>query len=94
VVARLGGDEFVVLVQHDVQAGEPGAAAGAAAVRLQEAVARHNATSQRPFQLSISLGFSAYDPAAPQGIEVMLDAADQQMYVQKREKRLVRAWAP
>jgi diguanylate cyclase (GGDEF)-like protein len=88
VVARLGGDEFAVLVLSD-----PSADGGveAATARLNEAVTRHNATADRPFELSISLGFSRYDPAAPRGIESLLDAADQQMYVQKRAKRLSRA---
>jgi diguanylate cyclase (GGDEF)-like protein len=91
VVARLGGDEFVVLVQDDGHAREPGAGVRASAARLQDAVARHNATGERPYQLSLSLGFSAFDPAAPQSIESLLEAADQQMYLQKRGKRFASA---
>jgi len=90
VVARLGGDEFAVLVLHDppVQAGER--AVEAAVGRLREALARHNAEEERPYDLSLSLGFSGFDPAAPQDIEALLESADQQMYVQKRAKRLAR----
>ncbi|HEX2077994.1 MAG TPA: two-component regulator propeller domain-containing protein [Longimicrobium sp.] len=92
VVARLGGDEFAVLVRNDpAHGGDPGAAVEAATARLREAVARHNATAGRPYELSLSLGFSGYDPAAPQPIESLLDAADQQMYAHKRAKRLARA---
>jgi diguanylate cyclase (GGDEF)-like protein len=88
VVARLGGDEFVVLVP-DGGAADGSVEAGAA--RLQAALARHNATGERPFQLSLSLGFARFDPAAPRSVEALLEAADQQMYVQKRGKRLASA---
>ena len=67
------------------------AAAQAGAARLLEAVARHNATEDRPFQLSLSLGFTAFDPAAPQTLEALLEDADQQMYIHKRGKRLTSA---
>jgi diguanylate cyclase (GGDEF)-like protein len=91
VVARLGGDEFAMLVRHDpVHAGDPAAGVAAASARLREAVARHNAAAGRPYELSLSLGFSGYDPAAPQPIESLLDAADRQMYAHKRGKRLAR----
>ncbi|HEX8242992.1 MAG TPA: two-component regulator propeller domain-containing protein [Longimicrobium sp.] len=89
VVARLGGDEFAVLVRHDALPGGD-AAVAAASARLREAVALHNATAERPYELSLSLGFSGYDPAAPRTIESLLDDADQQMYAHKRGKRLAR----
>jgi diguanylate cyclase (GGDEF)-like protein len=92
VVARLGGDEFAVLVRNDpTYGGDAATAVEVAAARLRDAVARHNAAAERPYELSLSLGFSAYDPAAPQPIESLLDAADQQMYAHKRAKRLARA---
>ena len=53
-------------------------------------MARHNATAERPYELSLSLGFSGYDPADPRPIESLLDAADQQMYAHERGKRLAR----
>jgi diguanylate cyclase (GGDEF)-like protein len=89
VVARLGGDEFAVLVLSEREGGA-GEAIETAAARLMEAVARHNATEERPYTLSLSLGFSGYDPAAPHSIESLLEAADQQMYLQKREKKAAR----
>jgi diguanylate cyclase (GGDEF)-like protein len=93
VVARLGGDEFVVLAPHDAgaAAGEEGAATAAAVAALLEAVARHNDRAERPFPISMSVGFSRYDPAAPRDIESLLEAADQQMYLQKNRKNLARA---
>jgi diguanylate cyclase (GGDEF)-like protein len=88
VVARLGGDEFVVLVPDG---GTADGSVEAGAARLQAALARHNATGGRPFQLALSLGFARFDPAAPRSVEALLEAADQQMYVQKRGKRLASA---
>jgi diguanylate cyclase (GGDEF)-like protein len=90
VVARLGGDEFAVLVPGDPAHGDEDGVKAAAA-RLAEALARHNATAERPFQLSLSMGVSRFDPAAPESIEALLDAADKQMYVEKRGKRIARA---
>lgn len=93
VVARMGGDEFMVLVRPDGtgRAGRPDAVLQAGAARLLDALARHNATAGRPFQLALSMGFSAFDPAAPRSFESLLESADQQMYVQKRGKRLASA---
>ncbi len=92
VVARLGGDEFVVLAPHDagMDAGQAGAAVGSAVGRLLEAVARHNTQADVPFPISISVGFSRYDPAAPRDLESLLQAADQQMYQQKNRKQVAR----
>jgi diguanylate cyclase (GGDEF)-like protein len=93
VLARLGGDEFAVLVPD----GE--GAAGVASVeedvavvfaRLQEAIEWHNATADRRYRLGLSVGYSRFDPDQPQTIEALLDAADRQMYEQKRVKAEVR----
>jgi diguanylate cyclase (GGDEF)-like protein len=91
VVARLGGDEFAVLVLDPLHGAEDSPRVEAASARLAEALARHNATGERPFELSVSLGVSRFDPAAPRSIEELLDLADKQMYVQKRGKRIARA---
>ncbi|HEX2211310.1 MAG TPA: two-component regulator propeller domain-containing protein [Longimicrobium sp.] len=90
VVARLGGDEFAVLVASERE-GETGAAMQSATSRLMQSVARYNASGERPFQLSLSLGFSQYDPAAPRSIDMLLKAADEEMYAHKRRKRIARA---
>ncbi len=60
IVARLGGDEFAILA----------AACGHEQVaivrqRLLAAIEQLNQTRSEPFQLSISVGESVYDPAAP-----------------------------
>jgi diguanylate cyclase (GGDEF)-like protein len=91
VVARLGGDEFAVLVRNDpTHGGDPGDAVEAATARLRDAIARHNASADRPFELSMSLGVTGFDPTAPRSVESLLETADQLMYVQKRGKRIAR----
>jgi diguanylate cyclase (GGDEF)-like protein len=93
VVARLGGDEFAVLVPDregvDGMAGTDDVPAAFA--RLQEAIEWHNTTADRRYRLGLSVGYSRFDPERPQSIEALLDAADQQMYEQKRVKAAVRA---
>jgi diguanylate cyclase (GGDEF)-like protein len=93
VIARLAGDEFAVLVLDDplVDGQEPGEGVEHVCDRLMLAVAHHNATAGRPYQLSISLGYSAFDPQRPTNLEGLLAAADELMYRQKRGKQLARA---
>jgi len=85
VLARLGGDEFAALVL-----GDPSGIGGASA-RLRDALARHNATAERPYLLSLSMGHSRFDPADPVPIEELLRLADRRMYEEKRRKGPARA---
>jgi diguanylate cyclase (GGDEF)-like protein len=58
IVARWGGDEFVALMTEATEsAGE------AVFARLLETMAAHNMQENRPYQLSISVGITRYDPA-------------------------------
>ncbi|HEU4629014.1 MAG TPA: two-component regulator propeller domain-containing protein [Gemmatimonadaceae bacterium] len=99
VLARLGGDEFALLVPDGdgaestagTESAEGAAEVGVALARLQQAIELHNATAGRRYQLALSVGYSRFDPERPQGIEALLDAADRQMYAQKRVKAAVRA---
>lgn len=90
VIGRLGGDEFAIIVPDapvaEVSDGnaDPVADVEAACERLAEAVAIHNATANRPYRLSLSVGSSRFDPDEPASMEVLLDSADREMYVQKR----------
>jgi diguanylate cyclase (GGDEF)-like protein/PAS domain S-box-containing protein len=59
IVARIGGDEFVILQLEDhVNNSEM------MTQRLQNNFSRHNAKSDKPYELSISTGISHYDPAS------------------------------
>jgi PleD family two-component response regulator len=51
--------------------------------RLQMNVDLHNARGDRPYKLSFSAGKADYDPESPTSIELLMQAADEAMYVQK-----------
>jgi diguanylate cyclase (GGDEF)-like protein len=82
VVGRLGGDEFVVLMTNSSAADS-----SIALQRLQHAVAEHNRTSQRGYEIRFSAGVLAYEPARHSSIDALLGEADALMYERKRAKR-------
>jgi diguanylate cyclase (GGDEF)-like protein/PAS domain S-box-containing protein len=79
VVARVGGDEFCVLMMSD----GPVMDSETPLARLQMNVDLHNARGDRPYKLSFSAGKADYDPESPTSIELLMQAADEAMYVQK-----------
>jgi diguanylate cyclase (GGDEF)-like protein/PAS domain S-box-containing protein len=81
ILARLGGDEFAVLA---VACDAEGAAIATA--RVRKLVDEFNEASGERFQLSVSVGASVYDPAAPVDLETLMRRADQQMYEFKRAR--------
>ncbi len=81
IVARLGGDEFVVLA-----AIERDETAELLASRLEERFALHNASSDRRYQLSMSVGIVHFNPDET-SIEDVTAQADRLMYEDKRRKR-------
>jgi diguanylate cyclase (GGDEF)-like protein len=83
VVARLGGDEFVVLTTAVPEGIET-----LLGERLQTNVAAHTREDPtRPWRVSVSIGVSFYDPAAPQTVDQLLAEADRQMYERKRARK-------
>lgn len=81
LVARIGGDEFCVLLSRDT------AMDGKVAIdRIDQAIADWNRQPGRRYELGISVGV---DPADPVPIDALIEAADGEMYQQKRAKRLV-----
>jgi diguanylate cyclase (GGDEF)-like protein len=82
VIARLGGDEFTVLAINAAAEHVP-----LLTERLQANLQRRNAQPDRRYQLSLSLGVAAYDPARPASIEELLAQADAALYAQKRGRR-------
>jgi diguanylate cyclase (GGDEF)-like protein/PAS domain S-box-containing protein len=78
VTGRVGGDEFcVLLTDGDVRDH------AMALVRLEDAIERRN-RDLHPWKISISAGHAAFDPERPEGVEELIRAADQSMYMQKR----------
>jgi diguanylate cyclase (GGDEF)-like protein len=83
LVARLGGDEFVVLHYCSSES-----CADTILKRLQDQLRLYNSQpSGHPFQLSLSVGFSWFDPRHPLDLEELLKEADEMMYAQKKEKK-------
>ena len=78
LVARLGGDEFCVLALGSEASFEQTIG------RLETAIARHNQTAGRPFDLSLSYGVAFYDPDQPPvSLDDLISAADASMYERK-----------
>ncbi|HXW07545.1 MAG TPA: sensor domain-containing diguanylate cyclase [Vicinamibacterales bacterium] len=81
IIARLGGDEFTAFpLEADVES------ADALVARLHRSVEQHNALTDRPYVLSLSVGVARFDPERLQTIEQLLAEADGQMYQRKRER--------
>ncbi len=71
ILARLGGDEFVVFAPEFSAIGIEGFRA-----RLQSRLSSFNASSGRPYTLSISVGAAIYDPERPCDLEALLQRAN------------------
>jgi diguanylate cyclase (GGDEF)-like protein len=82
VLGRLGGDEFVVLLAEGTSDG-----ADRALDRLRGNVDAFNQEAARPYRLSVSVGLSWYDPAAPAPVDALIEQADRAMYVEKLAKK-------
>jgi len=89
ILARLGGDEFVVLAAIDSEESTE-----SLAIRLQEKFSASNASQNRPYDLSISVGLARFDPEAGHSIEDLMARADCAMYEDKRRKRTREVFSP
>ena len=82
VISRVGGDEFVIFSLQETRESDSSILA-----RLQDAVSAHNAHADRPYEMSLSVGITYYDPEEPRALEVLLTQADKAMYQHKRGKQ-------
>ena len=80
VLARLGGDEFVALAAVEADEG-----AESLTDRLQEQFDTHNALSNCPYSLSVSVGVANFEDDR-YSIEELMAQADRAMYEEKRAK--------
>ena len=80
IIARLGGDEFVVLAAIGKDE-----IADSLTARLQDKFMEHNSRTNRPYDLSISVGVVHFD-ADDSSIEEVTARADRVMYEDKRRK--------
>ena len=81
LAGRLGGDEFCVLL-----IGEPDLDAERVVRRMRDTEAAHNAQPGRQYRISLSIGVSALPPGRSVTLEELMDAADERMYQDKRER--------
>ncbi|UCF86781.1 MAG: diguanylate cyclase [Nitrospiraceae bacterium] len=81
IVARVGGDEFVVLAQETSETNLE-----LITTRLRGNLNAHNSVKKRPFELSLSMGITRYDPNHPCSIDDLISRADKLMYEEKKQK--------
>jgi diguanylate cyclase (GGDEF)-like protein len=85
IKARIGGDEFAILMleyggnNEDVIRG-----------RIEKRLQKINNEDGRIYKLSMSMGVSAFDPAAPNTLEELLRSGDERMYSEKKRRKAVR----
>jgi len=82
VVARIGGDEFTIIAANKSTIDE----IDEITKRINFNFDRYNLISGKPYKLSISLGFSVYSPENQLTFEELIQAADEQLYSQKKAK--------
>jgi diguanylate cyclase (GGDEF)-like protein len=82
VVARLGGDEFGVLLTNVDRTGLDRSLA-----RLDDSIRQSVEDGRLAAAVRYSAGSTLYDPQRHADIAGLLEAADQQMYHQKRERK-------
>jgi diguanylate cyclase (GGDEF)-like protein/PAS domain S-box-containing protein len=81
VKGRMGGDEFAVFPIDESRRG-----LDAVLKRLNGNIDKFNANKNNPFEISISMGVSCFDPDYPCSIDELLVRADKLMYEQKKDK--------
>jgi diguanylate cyclase (GGDEF)-like protein/PAS domain S-box-containing protein len=82
IIARIGGDEFAVL---SVQASEINPESHI--TRLQHRIDVRNHRENQKYKLSLSVGFSFYDPANPCSLDELITQSDNLMYECKKNKK-------
>ena len=85
IIGRMGGDEFAVLAV-DVGGDDGETLVG----RLRSALAHHNASENRKYELSFSVGTILFDPENPVSLDELIAGADARMYVEKEGKHRLR----
>lgn len=84
IIGRLGGDEFAIIA-----AGISAESFEALKIRIQKYSDELNATSGKPFQVSISLG-AAYFDDSHKDLSTLLKSADEKQYEEKRRRHAER----
>ncbi|MCX7710407.1 MAG: diguanylate cyclase [Clostridia bacterium] len=82
IIARIGGDEFTVLA---LQASPPNE--DKIRSRIDQFCQVHNQSSNKPYQLSLSIGSSSFNPELPVEFEDLVKTADAALYEEKLRKK-------
>jgi diguanylate cyclase (GGDEF)-like protein len=82
IAGRIGGDEFCVLL-----VGDPVLDAERVVTRLRDTAASHNAHDGRSFSVSMSIGLTILPAGRSVTLEELIDAADEGMYEDKRDRQ-------
>lgn len=86
LLMRYGGDEFVVLSQ-----GYTDEDAQDYMARIRAGISNYNESSDKPYLLDASMGYSIVTPADDLNLEDLIELADREMYKAKNEKKRKRA---
>lgn len=86
VIGRLGGDEFALLLMVTEAVDIENRIIG----NLHDAVTRFNQQGQRPYTLSVSVGYATCAAGDHCSLDALLVAADRLMYEHKRQRRTPR----
>ena len=85
VLARIGGDEFTIIMANKSTENEIN--------KINEHITsnftRYNLISKKPYKLTISLGFSVYSQDMKLSFDELLQAADKQLYNQKKKLNIL-----
>jgi len=82
IIARMGGDEFAILAIDPTDADSE-----ILTGRLQSLIDTRNNQENRRYKLSISVGYSYYDPGNPCSLNELMVQADKLMYEHKKSKK-------
>ena len=88
IIARLGGDEFIVIVSasyiSDIEHIREDFTE-----KMQDMIGR---MEEKPYLLSMSMGFSMFNPVHPRTLEELVDEADRELYKDKGKKQRREGW--
>jgi len=82
-LSRIGGDEFCIVYSADDIESVEGLIA-----KVQYNIITWNTAHRDMVQISLSIGYSVWDPQRDQSFETLYSRADQNMYQAKRKKKL------